>query len=186
MTHLLNASILIYLCLFTFTKNSDETALLNPLSFYELSFESIDGKTISLSDFKGKKLLLVNTASRCGYTRQYDDLQKLHESYPNELTVIGFPCNDFGSQEKGTNKEILEFCQKNYGVDFLLSQKIKIKGDQCHPVFKWLKTKTLNGVSDNKVSWNFNKFLINEKGELVSSFSSNVKPFDEKIIKVLN
>lgn len=186
MTHLLNASILISLCLFNITKSSDELGLTNPLSFYELSFESINGKKISFSDFKGKKLLLVNTASRCGYTRQYNDLQKLHESYPNDLVVIGFPCNDFGSQEKGTNAQILEFCQKNYGVDFLLSEKIKIKGDQCHPVFKWLKSKSLNGVSDNKVSWNFNKFLINEKGELISAFPSSVKPFDEKIIKRLN
>ena len=186
MTNLINASILISLCLFNFTKPSDEIVMMNPLSLYELSFESIDGQSISLADFKGKKLLLVNTASRCGYTRQYKDLQKLHESYSNELIVIGFPCNDFGSQEKGTNEEILEFCQKNYGVDFLLSEKINIKGDQCHPVFKWLKSKSLNGVSDNKVSWNFNKFLINEKGELVSAFPSNVSPFDEKIIQQLN
>ena len=150
--------------------------------FYDLEFESIDGKIISLSNFKGKYVLIVNTASRCGYTRQYKDLQKIHEDYNENLIVIGFPCNDFGSQEKGTNQDILSFCQKNYGVDFLLSKKIKIKGEQCHPIFNWLTKKSENGVLNHKVSWNFNKFLIDPYGELLGAYSSSTKPFDTEII----
>ena len=150
--------------------------------FYDLEFESIDGRIIPLSNFKGKYVLIVNTASRCGYTRQYKDLQKIHEDYNENLIVIGFPCNDFGSQEKGTNQDILSFCQKNYGVDFLLSKKIKIKGEQCHPIFNWLTKKSENGVLNHKVSWNFNKFLIDPYGELLGAYSSSTKPFDTEII----
>lgn len=153
--------------------------------FYDLEFESIDGKIISLSNFKEKYVLIVNTASRCGYTRQYKDLQKIHEDYKDKLIVIGFPCNDFGSQEKGSNQEILSFCQKNYGVDFLLSKKIKIKGEECHPIFTWLTNKSKNGVLNHKVSWNFNKFLINPHGELLDAFSSSIKPFDTEIISLI-
>ncbi len=153
--------------------------------FYDLEFESIDGKIISLSNFKEKYVLIVNTASRCGYTRQYKDLQKIHEDYKDKLIVIGFPCNDFGSQEKGTNQEILSFCQKNYGVDFLLSKKIKIKGEECHPIFTWLTNKSKNGVLNHKVSWNFNKFLIDPHGELLDAFSSSIKPFDTEIISLI-
>ena len=171
---------------FILKNNSTNIGLTTSTSLYELSFESIDGKIISLSEFKGKNILIVNTASRCGYTKQYNDLQKLQESYPSDLVVIGFPCNDFGAQEKGSNAQILEFCQKNFGVDFLLSEKITIKGNECHPIFSWLTTKSLNGVSDNKISWNFNKFLINKQGELVSYFPSNVKPLNEKITTLIN
>jgi len=166
---------------FILKNKSTELGIKTSSTFYELSFESIDGNNISLSEFKGKNVLIVNTASRCGYTRQYNDLQKLQEAYPSDLVVIGFPCNDFGSQEKGSNAQILEFCQKNFGVNFLLSEKIKIKGKECHPIFTWLTTKSLNDVSENKISWNFNKFLINKQGELVSYFPSNVKPLDKKI-----
>ncbi len=150
--------------------------------FYDLKFESITGENIYLSDFKGKYVLIVNTASRCGYTKQYKELQNLHEEFKNKLVVIGFPCNDFGSQEKGNNQEILSFCQKNFGVDFLLSKKIKIKGEECHPIFNWLTKKSQNGVLDHKVSWNFNKFLINPSGNLLGAFSSGTKPFDSQII----
>ncbi len=150
--------------------------------FYDMEFESINGTMISLSDFKGKYVLIVNTASRCGYTKQYKDLQKIHEEYKDELVVIGFPCNDFASQEKGTNQEILNFCQKNYGVDFLLSKKIKIKGEECHPIFNWLTKKSQNGVLNHKVSWNFNKFLIDPNGNLLGAYSSSTKPFDAQII----
>tara|TARA_Y100000589_G_C27149375_1_gene628243 strand:+ start:68 stop:655 length:588 start_codon:yes stop_codon:yes gene_type:complete len=150
--------------------------------FYDMEFEAIDGRIISLSDFKGKFILIVNTASKCGYTKQYQDLQSIHEEYKDDLVVIGFPCNDFGSQEKGSNKEILNFCQKNYGVEFLLSKKIKIKGEECHPIFTWLTKKSLNGVLDHKVSWNFNKFLISRNGNLLGAFSSSTKPHDTEII----
>ena len=151
-------------------------------NFYDMKFESIDGEIIQLSNFKGKYVLIVNTASRCGYTRQYKDLQKIHEEYNEKLIVVGFPCNDFGSQEKGTNQEILSFCQKNYGVDFLLSKKIKIKGEECHPIFNWLTKKSKNGVLNHKVSWNFNKFLIDPNGELLGAYASSTKPFDAEII----
>ena len=150
--------------------------------FYDLKFESITGENIYLSDFKGKYVLIVNTASRCGYTKQYKELQNLHEEFKNKLVVIGFPCNDFGSQEKGTNQDILSFCQKNYGVDFLLSKKIKIKGGECHPIFNWLTKKSKNGVLNHKVSWNFNKFLIDPNGALLGAYSSSTKPFDTEII----
>ena len=150
--------------------------------FYDMEFESIDGEIIPLTNFKGKYVLIVNTASKCGYTRQYNDLQKLHEEYNEKLIVIGFPCNDFGSQEKGTNQEILSFCEKKYGVDFLLSKKIKIKGEECHPIFNWLTKKSQNGVLNQKVSWNFNKFLIDTNGDLLGAYSSSTKPFDAQII----
>jgi len=150
--------------------------------FYDMEFESIDGEIIPLNKFRGKFVLIVNTASKCGYTRQYKELQKLHEEYNDKLIVIGFPCNDFGSQEKGTNQEILNFCEQNYGVDFLLSKKIKIKGDECHPIFNWLTKQSQNGVLNHKVSWNFNKFLIDPNGDLLGAYSSSTKPFDAQII----
>tara|TARA_B110000444_G_scaffold250290_1_gene276471 strand:- start:262 stop:834 length:573 start_codon:yes stop_codon:yes gene_type:complete len=190
MKNIVSISLILYFGIFisSFIWGGDpkEIGITTSSTFYELSFEAIDGNNISLSEFKGKNVLIVNTASRCGYTKQYNELQKLQEAYPSDLVVIGFPCNDFGSQEKGSNAEILEFCQKNFGVDFLLSEKIKIKGKECHPIFTWLTTKSLNGVSENKISWNFNKFLINKQGELVSYFPSNVKPLDEAITTLIN
>ncbi len=185
-------SILILLSLFvlitssSFLSNTNKNVLtenyISSYRFHDMEFESINGDIISLSNFKGKYVLIVNTASKCGYTKQYKDLQKLNEEYNDKLVVIGFPCNDFGSQEKGSNEEILNFCQKNYGVDFLLSKKINIKGEKCHPIFKWLTNKSDNGVLNHKVSWNFNKFLINPNGKLLGAYSSSTKPYDDQII----
>lgn len=153
--------------------------------FYSFSFEDIDGKQIQMSQFKGKKILIINVASKCGYTPQYEDLQKLHEQYKDKVTLIGFPCDQFMGQEPGSNKEIKEFCSKNYGVTFLMASKIDVKGSKQHPIYQWLTQKALNGVEDSKVGWNFNKYLIGENGQYIQHFESGVDPLDEKITRHL-
>lgn len=152
---------------------------------HDFSFMSIDGKEIKLSQFKGKKLLLVNTASQCGFTPQYEELQKLHEQYGDKLVVIGFPCNDFGGQEPGSEEDIKSFCQKNYGVTFLLSEKISVKYENIDPLFKWL-TEQKNTDIIGDVMWNFEKFLIDENGNLIERYRSTVSPTSEKITKHLD
>lgn len=163
------------------------SSMLSPTSknLYDYSFKSIDGKEIKLSEFKGKKILFVNTASACGYTPQYKQLEELHKKYGNKLVVIGFPCNDFGGQEPGTEKEIAAFCEKNFGVSFLMAEKITVKGDKTHPIYKWLTSKELNGVKDSQVRWNFHKFLVDEQGRLIDSYGSAVKPMGEEILSKL-
>jgi glutathione peroxidase len=146
---------------------------------------SLDGGTIDFSAFKGKKILIVNTASKCGYTPQYDGLEKLYKENQEKLVIIGFPANNFGKQEPGTNEEIGEFCKKNYGVTFPMAAKVDVVGDEMHPLFKWLTTKEENGVLDSKVEWNFSKFLIDEEGKLVTMFPSKVTPESEEIAKYL-
>ena len=126
-----------------------------PTSIYDYSFTSIDGIKISLNQFKGKKMLFVNVASRCGFTSQYKELQVLHEKYHDGLVLIGFPCDQFGGQEPGTEKEIKAFCQKNFGVDFIMSEKINVKGKNQHPIYSWLTQSSLNGVKNSSVLWNF-------------------------------
>lgn len=153
------------------------------MSFHDLSATDINGNNWSFADLKGKKVLVVNTASECGYTRQYAQLQELHEQFKDKgLVVIGFPCNDFGGQEPGTEKDIAAFCQKNYGVTFPMMAKVRIKGGDPHPVFQWLTSKEQNGVMDAQVKWNFHKFLIDEEGRLVNALPSGVGPLDEKIV----
>ena len=152
---------------------------------YTIKIKSIDNEDIDLSQFKGKKILFVNVASKCGYTPQYAELQKLHEAYQDNLVIIGIPCNQFMNQEPGSNEEIVEFCQKNYGVSFLMTEKVDVKGSNQHALYKWLTSKEMNGSTDSKVKWNFQKYLVNESGELVQMFSSNVKPMDEKITSLL-
>ena len=155
-------------------------------SIYDYKIEALDSdETIDLSDYRGKKMLLVNVASKCGYTPQYEDLQRLHETYQDRLVIIGFPCNQFLFQESGSEDQIAAFCQKNYGVTFPMTTKIKVKGSGKHPIYQWLTSKKLNGVDDYSVSWNFNKFLVDEQGRLVGHFKSSVEPFDEKIISHL-
>jgi glutathione peroxidase len=159
---------------------------LNAKSFYDLSILNIDGTdTINFADFKGKKILCVNVASKCGYTYQYEDLQKLHEKYADKLVIIGFPCNQFMGQEPGTPEEIESFCQKNYGVTFTLSEKIDVKGDNQHPVYQWLTQKENNGKDNYKVGWNFNKFLLDEEGNLIEHFGSKTKPLDEELVSLI-
>jgi glutathione peroxidase len=156
-----------------------------PATIYTFKVPSIDGETIDFSKFKGKKILIVNTASKCGYTPQYADLEKLYKAYKNKLVVIGFPANNFGGQEPGSNAEINEFCQKNYGVSFTMAEKVNVVGDDIHPLFKWLTTKSENGVMDAKIKWNFTKFLIDENGKLIGVYPSNVNPMSEEITKHL-
>ena len=155
-------------------------------NFYSFTAETIDGEEISMDQFKGKKVLVVNVASKCGFTKQYADLQKLYEEYGgDDFTIIGFPANNFLRQEPGSNEEIKEFCTLNYGVSFPMMAKISVKGDSIDPIYNWLTKKENNGVMDAKVSWNFQKFMIDEKGELVGFASPKTKPYDEKIISWL-
>lgn len=155
-------------------------------SIYTIKIKSIDNETIDLAEFKDKKILFVNVASKCGFTPQYEELQKLHEAYKDQLVIVGIPCNQFMNQEPGSNEEIVEFCQKNYGVSFLMTEKIDVKGSNQHELYKWLTSKEMNGSTDSKVKWNFQKYLVNESGELVEVFSSSVKPMDAQITTLLN
>ena len=154
-------------------------------SVHDFKVTSLDGGTIDLSSFKGKKILIVNTASRCGYTRQYKDLEELHTKYKDKLVIIGFPANNFGGQEPGSNEEIREFCTKNYGVSFPMAAKVSVKGKDIHPLFDWLTHKTLNGVMDAEIKWNFGKFLIDEKGKPVAYFGSGTNPMSDDIVSRL-
>jgi len=153
------------------------------INFHSFNVKTIDGEEISLSQFKGKKALVVNTASKCGLTPQYEDLQHLYEEYGGDnFVIIGFPANNFLKQEPGTNDEIKEFCTLNYGVTFPMMAKISVKGKDIDPLYEWLTIKENNGVMDAKVSWNFQKFMIDEDGNLVGMVSPKGKPYDDKII----
>ena len=155
-------------------------------SIYDYKVPALEeGKEINFADFKGKKILIVNTASECGFTPQYADLEKLSKEYKDKLVVVGFPANNFGGQEPGSNAEIGAFCQKNYGVTFPLASKVSVKGEDTAPIFKYLTEKDLNGVKNSTISWNFTKFLIDENGKLIDSFPSKVVPTDEAITKYL-
>lgn len=154
-------------------------------SIHQFKIKSIEGKTIDLAGFKGKKILVVNTASECGYTPQYEGLEKLYETHKDKLVVIGFPCNQFGGQESKSEAEIQTFCKSRYGVTFPLSAKIDVKGSNIAPIYKWLCNKTENGVLDAEIKWNFNKFILDENGKLLAYFPSNVKPDSDEILKFL-
>lgn len=150
--------------------------------FYNFKLITLQGDTIPFSDFKSKKVLLVNVASKCGYTPQYAQLQELHEKYWNKVVIIGFPANNFGSQEPGTNSDVLNFCTKNYGVTFLMSEKISVKGLNQHPIFQWLTNKSRNGWNQESPQWNFYKYLMDEEGHLRKVFPSSVLPTSEEIV----
>lgn len=151
-------------------------------SIYEISINSLEGESIDLQEFKGRKILFVNVASKCGFTPQYEGLQKLHEEYGSDVAIIGVPCNQFGGQEPGKSEEIASFCQKNYGVSFLITEKIKVKGKEQHPLYEWLTKKELNGTEDSSVKWNFQKYLLDEEGQLIGVYSSRVKPMSDEIL----
>lgn len=155
-----------------------------PSSVYDFKLKTIDGKNFNLAAYKGKKLLIVNTASKCGFTPQYAELQKLADQYKDKVVVVGFPANNFGGQEPGANLAIKEFCQKNYGVTFPLSEKVSVKGDDISPLFKFLTT-TENPDFTGEIKWNFEKFLIDENGKLVHRFRSSVKPLSTEITSQL-
>ncbi|UOX34191.1 glutathione peroxidase [Flavobacterium sediminilitoris] len=152
-------------------------------NIYQFKVEDIEGNDFDFSALRGKKIMIVNTASKCGLTPQYKDLQLLYEKYSKDnFVIIGFPANNFGSQEPGTNNEIATFCERNYGVSFPIMGKISVKGDDMHPIYKFLTQKAKNGLVDSEVEWNFQKYLINEKGELDNVISPRVLPTDDSII----
>jgi glutathione peroxidase len=154
-------------------------------SFYELKMRSLEGEEIDFSKYKGKKALIVNTASECGYTPQFTELQELHEKFGDKITVLGFPANNFGAQEPGANNEIGEFCKKNYGVTFQMFEKSDVIGPDQNSVYQWLGNKEFNGWNDKQPKWNFCKYLISEKGELINFYTSAVSPLSEELIKQL-
>ncbi len=164
-------------------KNDDKMEKENSIHSY--SFVSLNGDTIELNTFKGKKILFVNVASKCGFTPQYEGLQELHDKYKDKLVILGFPCNQFGEQEKGSSDEIQSFCKKNYGVEFLMSEKIDVKGVNQHPIYKWLTSKELNGKNSTSVKWNFQKYLVDEDGIWIDYWYSLTKPKSSKITKHL-
>ncbi|KIC96048.1 glutathione peroxidase [Flavihumibacter solisilvae] len=153
---------------------------------YDFKVKGLDGKQLDLAAYKGKKLLIVNTASECGYTPQYADLQALYDKYKDKLVVIGFPANNFGKQEPGSNSEIQTFCKKNYGVTFPMAEKVSVKGDDIHPLFKYLTEEAEKMGFKDPIKWNFTKFLVDEQGKLIAVYPSKVKPMSEEITKHLN
>lgn len=158
---------------------------MNTESIYDIKINSLAGKSIDLTEFKGKFILFVNVASKCGFTSQYKDLQNLHTEYKDEIQVIGVPCNQFGNQEPGNAEDITSFCEVNYGVSFLITEKIEVKGTNQHPLYTWLTQSVNNGVKDSSVKWNFQKYLIDREGNLVDFFMSVTNPNSSKITKYL-
>ncbi len=154
-------------------------------SIYNIKINSLQGKAVDLSVFKGKYLLFVNVASKCGFTPQYKDLQELSDSYKNNLVVIGVPCNQFGKQEPGNSNDIQDFCEVNYGVSFLITEKIDVKGNNQHPLYTWLTSKKMNGKKSSSVKWNFQKYVVDKDGKLIDYYFSLTKPLSSKITKHL-
>lgn len=164
---------------------AQDAAVKPPVDFYSLSFKTITGEKFDFKTLKGKNVLIVNTASKCGYTPQFKDLEELNQKYGNNLVIIGFPSNDFMNQDPGTNEEIKAFCEENYGVTFLMMDKSSVKGKDKNEVYKWLTDKSKNGWNEAEPSWNFNKYLIDKKGTLKAHFGSKVKPLSEELISKL-
>lgn len=154
-------------------------------NIYDIEIQSLQNNPIQLSEFRGKYILFVNVASKCGFTPQYKDLEKLHKEYNDKLVVIGVPCNQFGKQEPGNSDEIQEFCQVNYGVSFLITEKVDVKGPNQHPLYSWLTSKNLNNKKNSSVKWNFQKYFISPEGQLIDYFFSITKPTSSKITKHL-
>ncbi|MCC5919872.1 MAG: glutathione peroxidase [Cyclobacteriaceae bacterium] len=154
-------------------------------SIYNFKVESLSGDMIDFSQYKGKKILIVNVASKCGYTPQYKDLQQLHELHGDKVAILGFPANNFGGQEPGSNDQIKEFCQENYGVTFQMFSKVSVKGKDKHPLYAWLTDKSKNGWNEQEPSWNFSKYLIDEEGKLMKFFPSAIKPTDDEMIDAI-
>lgn len=162
------------------------SVMLTGTSVYDFKVPGLDGNEINFADFKGKKILIVNTASKCGLTPQYEGLEKLYKQYKDKLVVVGFPANNFREQEPGSNEEIAEFCKKNYGVSFPMAEKISVKGDDTHELYVWLKAQAKEKGFTDPVTWNFGKFLVNEKGELVATFAPKTQPMSDEILKWMN
>ncbi|MDG2151352.1 MAG: glutathione peroxidase [Polaribacter sp.] len=153
------------------------------MNFYNIEINSLQNSPILLSNFKGKYILFVNVASKCGFTPQYKELEEMHKKHSDNLVIIGVPCNQFGKQEPGNNEEIEEFCKVNYGVSFLITEKIDVKGTNQHPLYTWLTTRELNNKKSSSVKWNFQKYLISPDGKLIDYYFSITKPMSSKITK---
>ena len=157
-----------------------------PKNLYDIELKTLRGDIFDWNSCKGKKVLIVNTASECGFTKQYKELQSLYDLYKDTLEIIGVPCNQFGKQEPGNSEEIQEFCELNFGVTFPLTEKLQVKGDDKHPLYVWLTSKRYNGVKSSSVKWNFQKYLLDEHGHLIDFYYSITKPMSKKIINKLN
>jgi len=162
------------------------TSFSQTAGFYDFRVKTIEGADFDFDSLRGKKVMIVNTASKCGYTPQYKDLQELHEMYGDKLVILGFPANNFANQEPGTAAQIREFCTENYGVTFLMMDKISVKGKNIHPLYVWLTSKEKNGVMDSEVKWNFQKYLVSGNGQLVDVLYSKEKPGSEKVLSWLS
>ena len=171
-----------FLWSFNNSSNNPEKRIQTITSIYDHKVKLLNNEEIDLNDYRGKKILIVNVASNCGYTNQYNDLQELYETHGDVVEILGFPCNDFGSQEPGSSSEIENFCRVNYGVTFAIAQKINIKGKNMHPIYKWLTDKSKNGWNTSKPVWNFSKYLIDENGNLKKFYRSGVNPMSKEII----
>ena len=159
--------------------------MLMATSIYDFKVPGLIGGTIDFSKYKGKKILIVNTASKCGNTPQYAELEELYKKFSNELVIVGFPANNFGSQEPGTNDEISSFCKKNYGVTFPMAEKVSVKGDDIHPLFKYLVGEAEKMGEKDPIKWNFTKFLIDENGKLVKVFHNKVLPMSDEVVSAI-
>ena len=158
----------------------------NPIKeFYNIKISKLDGRPLDLNEFRGKYVLVVNVASECGFTAQYKGLEELYKAFQDKLMVIGVPCNQFGNQEPGNSIQIQNFCERNFGVTFVLTEKIKVKGEEEHELYQWLTQKGINGTLDSSVKWNFQKYLLSPKGLLIDVFYSTTKPMSKKITKHL-
>lgn len=162
------------------------TVALSGSSIYDFKVPGLDGSNIDFAGFKGKKILIVNTASMCGNTPQYEGLESMYKKYKDKLVIVGFPANNFGGQEPGSNSEIKEFCKKNYGVSFPMAEKVSVKGEDTHALYKYLKSEAAAKGMTDPVTWNFGKFLVNEKGELIATFGPRTQPDSPEILKYLN
>ena len=171
--------ILIIMAIISYTSSNAQK------SIYDIAINDIGGNPIDLNEFKGKHILFVNVASECGFTPQYEGLEELHQQFKEGLVVIGLPCNQFGGQEPGVEKEIQQFCVKNFGVSFLMTEKIEVKGENKHPIYNWLTEKKINGKSSSSVKWNFQKYIVDGEGDFVNYFYSTTKPMSPKITSIL-
>jgi glutathione peroxidase len=159
--------------------------LITASSIYEFKVPGLEGGQIDFSKFKGKKIMIVNTASKCGNTPQYAELETLYETYKDKLVIVGFPANNFGQQEPGTNGEIAEFCKKNYGVKFIMAEKVSVKGEDIHPIFQYLTDEAKKMGIEDPIKWNFTKFLLDENGKLIAVIHHKTKPMSEDVVKYL-